>query len=76
MNVLGKSITMQGFIVGNLDSKYAEEFYRVIPPKVAKGEILYKEYLNNGFQETGRVLLEVLTGKNFGKSIIIVADDN
>lgn len=39
MLVVAKSITISGFIVGRLYPKYDEEFYKVIPAKIASGEI-------------------------------------
>ena len=59
----------------NLADKYNKLFYEEIPPKVASREIKYTEYRRRGFEETGRVLADVLAGKNTGKAIIFVADD-
>ncbi|KAH8107298.1 NAD-P-binding protein [Phellopilus nigrolimitatus] len=74
-HVLFKNITMQGFIVGNLEAQFGHEFYRVIPSKVASGEIKYFEYAKRGLENTGQMFLDVQTGKNTGKALIIVADD-
>lgn len=46
-----------------------------IPPKVVSGEIKYLEYTKRGLEATGQMLLDVLTGKNTGKAIIVVADE-
>lgn len=39
MNVVSKSITMSGFIVGRLEQKYVDEFYKSVPGRLARGEI-------------------------------------
>ena len=39
MNVVGKSITMSGFLVSSHEQKYADEFYKTVPGRLARGEI-------------------------------------
>ena len=73
--VVGKSITMQGFIVGRIAPKYEEEFYATFPAKVASGEIKYKEHVFNGLEKTGEAVIAVLKGENTGKAVIHVADE-
>ena len=73
--VVGKSITMQGFIVGRIASKYEEEFYATFPPKIASGEIKYREHIFNGVEKTGDAIIAVLNGTNTGKAVIHVADE-
>lgn len=68
-------MNVQGFIVSNLLKKYNDAFYMEIPPKVVSGEIKYLEYTKRGLEATGQMLLDVLTGKNTGKAIIVVADE-
>lgn len=69
-----KSLNVQGFIVSNILKKYNDAFYTEIPSKVASGEIKYLEYTKRGLEASGQTLLDVLTGKNTGKAIIVVAD--
>lgn len=66
---------MQGFIVGNISAKYDDEFYNVIPAKIAKGEIKYSEHLYEGLESVGDVMLAVQKGTNTGKAVVHVADD-
>lgn len=73
-NILFKSLNVQGFIVSNILKKYNDAFYTEIPSKVASGEIKYLEYTKRGLEASGQTLLDVLTGKNTGKAIIVVAD--
>lgn len=73
--MLFKSLTVNGFIVGNLEAKYAASFYAFVPQKVAKGEFKYREDVRRGLATVGQTLLDVQTGKNEGKAVIAVADD-
>lgn len=73
-NVLFKSLTIQGFMVGNLDAEYSEAFYNEIPGRIARGEIKYLEHVTHGLQSAGQLLVDVLKGDNFGKAVIIVTD--
>ncbi len=74
-NVLFKSLTIQGFLVHNLEEEYSEAFYNEIPGRIARGEIKYVEYVKHGLQSAGQLLVDVLRGDNFGKAVIVVADD-
>ncbi|KAG6815100.1 hypothetical protein H0H93_010942, partial [Arthromyces matolae] len=74
MLVVGKSITLQGFIVGRLESKYAKEFYATIPEKLKSGELKYTEEITEGLDKVGEVILRVQKGENTAKAVIKVAD--
>lgn len=45
-----------------------------MPAKVARGEIKYQEDKTIGLERAGEAILSVLTGKNTGKSVIVVAE--
>jgi NADPH-dependent curcumin reductase CurA len=75
MQVVSKSISLQGFIVLRLYSKYDQVFNATMPAKVASGEIKYREDIYDGLDKVGDVLLFVLQGKNKGKAVVHVADD-
>lgn len=74
MEVVGKDITLRGFVAFRLLPKYKEEFYATIPEKIAKGEIKYREEVTHGLDKVGDVLLAVLRGTNKAKAVIHVAD--
>ena len=59
----------------SLEHKYADEFFRTFPARVASGEIKYKEYLVRGLENAGEAILDVQSGKNFGKCVVVVADE-
>jgi hypothetical protein len=45
-----------------------------MPTKIARGEIKYQEDKTVGLEHVGEALLSVLTGKNTGKSVVVVAE--
>ncbi|KAJ3517329.1 hypothetical protein NLJ89_g582 [Agrocybe chaxingu] len=73
--VIGKSITMTGFIVSRIEHKYNEQFYKEVPAKVASGELKYREHVYNGLEKLGDVILAVQKGENKAKAVVHVADD-
>ncbi|KXN88464.1 Zinc-type alcohol dehydrogenase-like protein PB24D3.08c [Leucoagaricus sp. SymC.cos] len=75
MQVVGKDITLRGFIVGRSLPKYLKEFYDTVPAKIAKGEIKYTEEVTHGLDKVGDVILAVQKGTNKAKAVIHVADE-
>ncbi|KAG6895800.1 hypothetical protein C0992_012464, partial [Termitomyces sp. T32_za158] len=75
MNIVAKSISMNGFIVFRLEHKYQEEFYATIPDMVAGGKLKYTEEVTEGLEKVGDVILAVQKGHNKAKAVIKVADD-
>ena len=73
--LLWKEIHLYGFLVFTLARKHAEAFFRDMPKQVASGEIKYKEHIVRGLENAGEGILDVQSGKNFGKCVIVVADD-
>ncbi|KAF8891568.1 hypothetical protein CPB84DRAFT_1826199 [Gymnopilus junonius] len=73
--IIGKSLTFHGFVIGRLVAKWGAEFYKTIPPLVASGQIKFKEHIYKGLEADGDVLLAVQKGTNNGKAIVHVADE-
>lgn len=73
--VIGKSISIQGFIVFRLEEKYVEEFYTTVPAKLASGEIKYTEEIMRGLETVGHAMLAVQKGTNKAKLVVVVADE-
>ncbi|KAJ7318830.1 hypothetical protein DFH08DRAFT_1036187 [Mycena albidolilacea] len=71
-----KSLTIYGLLVFRLQSKYDEEFYKVIPPALAAGELKYKEDVSTGLERVGDVILGVQKGENKGKTVVVVAEES
>ncbi|KDR83259.1 hypothetical protein GALMADRAFT_239127 [Galerina marginata CBS 339.88] len=72
--VIGKSLSIFGFIIFRLYPKYNDEFFKVLPPLIASGEIKHKEHVYNGLDKVGEVILAVQKGTNTAKAIVHVAD--
>lgn len=68
------SISMNGFIVFDLAPKWEDKFNNVIPPKVASGDIKYREDIYRGLERVGEVILAVQKGVNKAKAVVHVAD--
>ncbi|PPR00855.1 hypothetical protein CVT26_012490 [Gymnopilus dilepis] len=73
--IIVKSLTVHGFVILHFEGKYDEEFYRVMTPLVASGEIRYREEITVGLDKVGDVILAVQKGENKAKAIIQVAND-
>ena len=72
MNIIGKRLLLQGFIISDHFVEMEEEFYRVMGGWVKEGKIVYREDVSVGLESLPKTLIGVLTGKNFGKSVVKV----
>ena len=75
MLVVGKRIKMQGFIVSDFWGKYQDRFYADMPKWIAEGDIKVKEDIADGLEAGANLFVDMLNGRNFGKSIIRVAKE-
>ncbi|KAK0231950.1 hypothetical protein EDD85DRAFT_849396 [Armillaria nabsnona] len=73
--IVSKRITINGFIEFDLTDKWKDEFYRVVPKKIASGEFKYAEDITNGLEYAGEVIRRIQTGQNIAKSVVLVAED-
>jgi NADPH-dependent curcumin reductase CurA len=72
--IVTKQIELRGFYHHAL-RHWHQSFLEEIPKLVAEGTIKYQEDRSYGLEKTGDALIEVLTGGNKGKKVVIVADD-
>ncbi len=77
MQIVGRQLKISGFLYSHplLLEKYEEEFYREIPKGLASGKIKYTEDLTYGLENGGHAIHNVQTGKNVGKSVVVVGKD-
>ena len=73
--LIWREIHLYGFLAFSLMPKYREEFFRTMPSRVASGEIKYKEHRVKGLENAGQAILNVQSGKNTGKMVVVVADE-
>lgn len=54
--------------------KYLSEFWDVLPGKLASGELKYKDHVYRGLESAGEGFLDLMLGRNVGKSVVLLAD--
>lgn len=73
LNVLAKRIKIQGFHANEF-YPIQSEFFAYVTKGLLSGKINYKEDIAIGIENAPQALLNVLTGKNFGKAVVHVSD--
>lgn len=74
--VLKKRIRLQGFIISQDYGHRIHEFQREMGQWVKEGKIHYREHMTDGLENAPRTFIGLLEGKNFGKVVIRVAEDD
>jgi NADPH-dependent curcumin reductase CurA len=76
MNVVGKRLTMRGFIVSdeNMGPKHAEEHQEKLQKWLSEGTFKAKLSVTDGIDNAVDGFLGMLSGKNFGKAVLQIAD--
>lgn len=73
--ILRRSILMRGFINYEFEDDHYDAFLSELVPKVAAGEIKYREDIVDGLERAPGAFIGMLSGKNFGKLLVKVAQD-
>ena len=73
--LLKKRIRLQGFIIGQDYGHRIHEFQQEMGRWVKEGKIHYREQVTDGLENAPETFIGLLTGKNFGKVVIRLADD-
>ncbi|KAL7308992.1 hypothetical protein PS15m_011131 [Mucor circinelloides] len=72
MYIVSKRIKFDGFIImDHMD--FEETFLKEVTPLLVSGEVKYKEDIVKGIDNVPQALIDVLTGKNFGKMVCTIA---
>ncbi len=74
--VLTKRIKIQGFIIFEDYASRYEEFAQDMKAWLASGQIKYREDLIEGLENAPDAFIGMLVGKNFGKVVIRVGNDD
>ncbi|EFE6908128.1 TPA: NADP-dependent oxidoreductase [Escherichia albertii] len=74
--VLKKRIRLQGFIISQDYGHRNHEFQREMGQWVKEGKIHYREHMTDGLENAPQTFIGLLEGKNFGKVVIRVAEDD
>ncbi|KAA1477768.1 NAD(P)-binding protein [Dentipellis sp. KUC8613] len=65
-------IKIEALVVTDWHKRYAEEFYNVMPRKVASREIKYREHVYCGLKYGGHGMADLMAGRNVGKAVIVL----
>jgi NADPH-dependent curcumin reductase CurA len=71
--VIGKQLTMQGFIVSDHFDKLMQ-FYADMANWIAAGQVKWKETIVNGLENAPQAFIGLFKGENFGKMVVKVGD--
>ncbi len=70
-----QQVTVHDLFVGNFVDQYQDIFLQEMAGYVRSGEVKYKEDLRQGLAIAPKVFYDMLTGDNFGKTLLAVGDD-
>ncbi|KAJ3410363.1 hypothetical protein HDV05_003866 [Chytridiales sp. JEL 0842] len=70
MNIVGKRLLLQGFIVSDYYAEMQEQFVKDVSNWVKEGKLVYRETIVEGIENIPKTLVGLFTGDNFGKAIV------
>ncbi|KAG0004283.1 hypothetical protein BGZ79_009773 [Entomortierella chlamydospora] len=73
-HIIGKRITIRGFIVSDFAQECGADFAKDVGSWLANGDIIYKEDIADGIDNAPDAFVGMLQGKNFGKQVVKIAD--
>jgi len=71
--ILQRSLLVRGFIQTEFAADHFDEFLKEIGPRVASGEVRFREDIVEGLENAPEAFIGMLTGGNFGKLIVKIA---
>ncbi|EJT82272.1 hypothetical protein GGTG_02246 [Gaeumannomyces tritici R3-111a-1] len=72
--VVGKEITMRGFLVNSLAPEYSQKHFEEVSKALRDGSIKAKVHVTDGIERGLEGILAVLQGGNFGKAVLKISD--
>lgn len=72
--ILRKRLLVRGFIIGQDFGQHYAAFYQQMSLWLAQGQIQYREDVIEGLEQAVTALQGLLSGNNFGKLLVKVAD--
>ena len=70
MQIIGKRLLLQGFIVSDYMAEFGAEFAVTVGGWVKEGKLKYKEHETVGIEKMPSAFVELFKGENFGKAVI------
>lgn len=74
IQIVGKSLKLQGFIVSN-HFDLLDRFFAEMGPLIASGKIKYRETVEEGIENAPKAFIKLFTGDNFGKMLVKIGPD-
>ena len=77
MQIIVKRLKLQGFIIMDKASGLTlqKDFYSKVPKWISNGELKVKEDVTKGLERAPEAFVGIFQGKNFGKAVIQIADE-
>ena len=73
-NILSKRLTIKGFIIFEEYGDHFPEFLATMSKWLESGDVKTKEHQVDGLAQAPQAFFDMLDGKNFGKTVVKVAD--
>jgi NADPH-dependent curcumin reductase CurA len=70
-----RGVTVRDLFVGDFVEGHQDAFLAEVGPRVAAGEIKYREDIRQGLEAIPEAFAEMLRGDNFGKTLVQVSED-
>lgn len=70
-----RGVGVQDLSVGAYAADWHDHFLVEMSPWVASGEVRYREYIREGFENIPDAFADMLRGDNFGKSLVRISPD-
>ena len=70
-----QQVTVHDLFVGHFVDQYQDVFLQEMADYVRSGEVKYKEDLRQGLERAPQAFYDMLTGDNFGKTLLAVGED-
>jgi len=74
INMIGRGVLAQGFIVSNY-MHLSKEFVSEVAPLLAEGKIIFRESVYEGLDKAPEAFIGLFHGDNFGKAVVRVSAD-
>ncbi|MEL6996533.1 MAG: NADP-dependent oxidoreductase, partial [Pseudomonadota bacterium] len=74
INMIGRGVLAQGFIVSNY-MHLSGEFVAEVAPLLAQEKITFRESVYEGLDKAGDAFIGLFHGDNFGKAVVRVGPD-
>ena len=74
INMIGRGVMAQGFIVSNY-THLTMKFFEEVGPLLASGKVTFRESVYEGLNQAPEAFLGLFKGDNFGKAVVRVGPD-